>query len=327
MNNALASLIPLIEQKSKINDPVEFHAAINVAFHDVEAKHYDSIHDEMWQSLPFQYQLLVNDISGRFVNKKGLKLLDIGCGTGLATNMLLDAGLKPYVDEITLLDTSAVMLSYASKRAKNWNKKVRLINGDVGKADGFYDIIIISSVLHHIPDLHAFLQQVNSLQHPEGILITIHDPTNEALQSITYQERAARYNAYLQQHPHSPSFKQKLVNRITRLLSGKDYISSVNKVLLKANVIKEPLTAPELWSVTDIHVEDLPYSANSGIALSYLKRCLSEYNILSYRTYAFFGVLYSNLPDYLKKEERELSMKADSLGRNFASIWVKNKNV
>ena len=41
----------------------EFHAAVNVVFHDMESEVYDRLHDDMWQSLPAQFNLVAGDIA------------------------------------------------------------------------------------------------------------------------------------------------------------------------------------------------------------------------------------------------------------------------
>jgi 2-polyprenyl-3-methyl-5-hydroxy-6-metoxy-1,4-benzoquinol methylase len=325
MNNHFQTLEPLVRQKSSLTSPQEFHAVVNVVFHDEEAKHYDKLHTEMWRSLPDKYKLLINDLGPDLKNRKGLRLLDIGCGTGLATQILLNAGMNDLVDEVYLLDTSSVMLRQAAKRAKKWGKKTKTIHGDITAVIGKFDVIIISSVLHHIPDLGAFLHHVDCLQPQGGILITIHDPSSEAMHSKIYLNRCNEYQAHQQQVKRPLTFKTRLINKITRLLSPqKNYIDNVNTILLNKGVIHQPLTAEELWSVTDIHVEGLPYSANDGISKQMLTNALPVYQLISYRTYDFFGTPISNLTSLYQKKEQELSLKNDLNGRNFGSVWVKN---
>src|ERR1035438_10252852 len=65
----------------------EFHGAVNVTFHEFESEDYDTSHRDMWESLPQQFHLLVDDwlrvCSGA---PSEIHLLDIGCGTGLASD-------------------------------------------------------------------------------------------------------------------------------------------------------------------------------------------------------------------------------------------------
>jgi ubiquinone/menaquinone biosynthesis C-methylase UbiE len=326
VNHAYKALLPLIEKKGKITDPEQFHSIVNVVFHDREAGEYDELHKEMWESLPYQYQLMVQDISTHIPANKQLKVLDIGCGTGLATEMLLGTDLRENICEIHLLDTSSAMLEEAKKRADNWGKSIKIIHGDISVVDDKYDLIIISSVLHHIPDLTKFLTNVSRVQNTEGILLTIHDPSLEALESSSYAARCAKYRDYYQnnQQTQSASLIARIINKVKRLTAKDDYITVVNKRLLDKNVIKEPLTETELWSITDIHVEGLPYSATNGVAKQVLSDALTDYEPISYRTYAFYGTLRSNLIGPYGEQEDRLSQEGDLYGRNFASAWLKN---
>jgi SAM-dependent methyltransferase len=326
MKDAYQSLIPLMELKSSLTDVRHFHNKVNTIFHDYESRLYDDIHREMWASLPQQYQLTINDIQEFFKDRNTLKLLDIGCGTGLATQMLLDTAVNNKISEIHLIDTSAEMLKKAANRSKNWNKIVKTTHGKIDDLTEMYDIIIISSVLHHIPDLNGFFEQVNNIHVTGGLIITIHDPSADALDSTVYNKRCHE----LQQHRiQTDKTKKKLsllrraVNKIRRTLNPQDYIEKVNRELLKTNIINQPLTAPEIWSITDIHVESLPYSASNGISKNFLEKVLQNYKLISYRTYAFFGTLKSNLDPIYQQREQELIENKDMNGRNFSSIWIK----
>jgi ubiquinone/menaquinone biosynthesis C-methylase UbiE len=327
MNESFNSLLPLIEKKSLLKNTKDFHSIVNVIFHDHEAKSYDTIHDEMWQSLPYQYQLLVDDIKDHIPPQQKLKLLDVGCGTGLATELILNTRLGENINEIHLLDTSSEMLNKAKNRAKTWNKNFKVIHGDIEELADTYDLIIISSVIHHIPDLINFFKIVGRHQKNDAVLLTIHDPAFETVQSNIYRNRCQEYRLHYQQTEKSRrvSLGKRLINKAKRVLKPQNYIEDINRELLKRNIIKTPLTSEELWSVTDIHVEDLPYSASNGISRQLLNDVLPEYSLLSYRTYAFFGTLNSCLTPSYQQKEQELSLKGDLNGRNFGSAWIKNK--
>lgn len=325
MNNSLEALLPLMREKSDITDPQKFQSAINVIFHDHEAKYYDSLHNEMWESLPQQYELVAEDVSPYLHNRSDLKLLDIGCGTGLATELLLNTAIGKKISEVHLLDTSNKMLSRALKRSAGWKKNVKAINGDIYGLNGCYDVILVSSVLHHIPDLANFLQKVTEVQTVNGLIITIHDPCADALLSNVYVQRTDEYRNYkASRAPQCPPFGKRLVNKLRRILRVPTYIDKINRQLLQEKIIKESLSENELWSVTDIHVEGLLYSASEGISAQLLTRFLPQYRQISFRTYGFFGSLYSDLDEQYKRLETELVTKRDLNGRNFSSAWVRS---
>ena len=151
-------LEPLVKKKGMINSVQEFHNIINVLFHDIEAKYYDVLHESMWQSLPVVVKIFMDVIlKNELLQLDGIKMLDIGCGTGLCTDLVLKTVLGSYIKHVDLLDTSFEMLKQCEKRAAKWSVSKRFIHGSVANlADEQYDMIMLSSVLHHIPDLSCF---------------------------------------------------------------------------------------------------------------------------------------------------------------------------
>lgn len=324
MTNSYSSLIPLIKKKAIVTDPGEFHSRVNIIFHDYEAAHYDQLHRDMWESLPEQFELVANDAMPYFAGSQNLKSLDLGCGTGLATALLLDTAFGRSISEIHLVDTSNKMLEIAAKRAAAWGKKVQKIHGAIADVSDQYDVIVISSVLHHIPDLGEFLHRVSSLQKKDGILLTFHDPYAGSLQSETYKVRNTDYEQQLIPAPaQNLRLSKRIARRISQLIKAPPYLVRINRQLLKEKIIKEPLSEIELWSVTDIHVEGLPYSNGQGISKETMQLNLPDYRLASFRTYAFFGQLSSHLDNAYKQREHELSLAGDMNGRNFCSLWVK----
>lgn len=290
-----STLNALINKTGSKLSPEEFQEIINVTFHDIEANYYDSIHEDMWESLQEQIDLLIEDIchSGRF-NSKNLRLLDIGCGTGLGTQILLNSKIGDLIDYITLLDTSKNMLKEAEKKAITWNRKYALVNSQVSCLTEEYDIVLICSVLHHIPDLKCFLESVDAVLKSGGILIHLHDPNADYRFDSEYLERVEEYKK-----DKLISTKRKVTHFIPsqwkdmlkRQFGRKTYIDLVNDKLIADKVIKRRMTADEIWSVTDIQVENKQNKEHLGISLGYLRKQLMGYELISQRSYGFYGPL------------------------------------
>jgi ubiquinone/menaquinone biosynthesis C-methylase UbiE len=325
MANPYRSLVPLMKLKSPLTDVKHFHDCVNKIFHDQEARYYDKIHDEMWKSLPAQFDLIVKDMPEQIKEKKDLRLLDVGCGTGLATAFLLNTSLGKNINEIHLLDTSLQMLLKAKKKAKGWGKNFKLINGEISNTEDNYDVILISSVLHHIPDIPTFLGEISRVQNDQGVLITVHDPAKESIESDLYKNRCQEYRNHQASNVKKRPISARIFNRVRRMLTRTDYIDKINRQLLNDHIIKESLTEVELWSITDIHVEGLPYSASNGISRQLLSDHLPRYSLKSYRTYCFYGLLTSHLDNRYQHFEQELILKHDLYGRNFSSLWIKER--
>lgn len=328
MNYNYAHLIPLIKKTGSELSPKDFQNAVNVIFHDVEAKYYDKLHTGMWNSLQEQVDLLVDDLlADRQYNNSSLSLIDIGCGTGLSSQLLINSKLGKFINHITLLDTSPKMLEQAGTRSKQWNKKIDLVNSTIMGVTNKYDIILVCSVLHHVPDLAQFFKQVNQLQNSGAIFIHLNDSNGDYLKDAQY---AKRINEYAAQNKRT-FLKGKLVKLIPpgiKELINKNfrtdpYIDEVNDILIKEKIIKKRMLAGEIWSVTDVHVEELPYSTQAGISFKFIKECLSNYEPVARRSYGFYGLLKTELTSPFQELEATLINNKELNGRLLSAVWVK----
>lgn len=91
------------------------------------------------------------------------KVFEIGCGTGLFTEMFAESGA-----DITAVDLSAELLALARERKL---KRVRFLekNFEDCAVDGPFDAVIGSSVLHHL-DLERVWSKIHGLLKPGGIM-------------------------------------------------------------------------------------------------------------------------------------------------------------
>jgi ubiquinone/menaquinone biosynthesis C-methylase UbiE len=115
----------------------------------------------------------------------GLKLLDLGCGTGASTAALLEVAPQA---QITAVDASAEMLTQA--RRKTWPTTVRFVHGNaenlamsgiVGPYDGIFAAYLLRNLVHQ----DAALRQFHRLLRP-GAPIAIHEySVRDSLRSRT----------------------------------------------------------------------------------------------------------------------------------------------
>lgn len=325
MHSDLHHLKDLVKEKSNLTDVSSFHKAINVIFHDIEAKYYDTIHAEMWESLQPIYDSFFQNFD--FSKYSKLKVLDIGCGTGLSTQMLINTPINQHISEVFLLDTSKVMLEKAKSRLDNGKIKYHLFHGELAELEEEnFDFILISSVLHHIPNLQGFFDEINKKLKIGGLLFHIHDPNGDAIKNELYLSRVATLKAEMVNR--NKRIDVRLINKLKRIINGKnpDYIAEVNEILIKKGIVHMPLADYEIWSVTDIHVEDLPYSTNNGISLKTLTTQLKGYKLREVKAYSFYGLMYSKLPKKFKSKELMLFNKDDMNGRNISCLWERETN-
>ncbi len=300
----------------------EFHEAVNVTFHNFEAAVYDQEHSDMWQSLPQEFNRLADDCGEAAKGHEELHLLDIGCGTGLATDCLLKTPLGRKIKSVDLLDTSRIMLKQVAERSRGWNIPVTINEGLVdsvpkGKT---YSLIVTCSVLHHVPDLPDFLSSIRRLQTNGGIYLHLQDPNGAYLTDPEYLRRVKEGEPRKLLPDNLARFAPRRVfGRIYRELTGKQresYCDKTNRELLEKGIIQSPLTVAEIYSITDIHVVD-----GAGISVDKMMSWMPDYDLISTRSYAFFGRLWSDLPPHFRKLEEELAAQKVLNGLHVGAAW------
>ncbi|WP_028936814.1 class I SAM-dependent methyltransferase [Pseudonocardia spinosispora] len=109
---------------------------------------------------------------------EGLRLLDLGCGTGASTAALLSVAPKA---KIVAVDASAGMLAVA--RAKSWPSSVRFVEGrlttklevaEPAKVRGQYDAVFAAYLVRNLPGRDAGLGAIHELLRP-GAPLAVHD--------------------------------------------------------------------------------------------------------------------------------------------------------
>jgi 2-polyprenyl-3-methyl-5-hydroxy-6-metoxy-1,4-benzoquinol methylase len=107
---------------------------------------------------------LINTLSGYGINPPGL-VIDIGCGTGGMLSAFYDMGW-----EILGIDFSEDLIRYG--RAKLGNC---LFSGDIFdfESESPADLILLSHIIEHLPDLKGFLIKLKKMIKPQGYIFII----------------------------------------------------------------------------------------------------------------------------------------------------------
>jgi len=103
------------------------------------------------------------------------KVLDLGAGEGEVTLPFLELGA-----EVTAVDISRSQLDSLAKKAERHGEKLKILCEDVNDAlknrSETFDIIVVNSFLHHIPDFLGLIDESVNLLSSNGQFFSFQDP-------------------------------------------------------------------------------------------------------------------------------------------------------
>lgn len=116
------------------------------------------------------YRLRAERISEEISFERPKRILDTGCGRGFYVKLFT---LFDFVEEIRGIDVNENYLSVARDITKG-DKKVFIEKGSIQSIpfeDNYFDLVICSEVLEHLPDDSEALLEIKRVLRPKGILL------------------------------------------------------------------------------------------------------------------------------------------------------------
>jgi SAM-dependent methyltransferase len=139
--------------ESKIDDEV---------FDNFYSKYYDNIHENKERDVA-QLKIILSYAK----NKKFVKFLDIGCGTGYHVSLL-----DKMKYDVTGIDKSKTMISAAKLKYPDCNFKVGdILNNNLFDYSSFTHIICLNKTIYYIKDKDTFFDNCSLLLTSDGLLI------------------------------------------------------------------------------------------------------------------------------------------------------------
>lgn len=112
----------------------------------------------------FEMPLLL-ELGGRL---GGGRVLEVGCGRGVGTRLILEMSGAETVDAF---DLDPAMVALARRRLARHGDRVRVALGDVERIDaedGAYDAVFDFGIIHHVPDWRSALREIRRVLKPGG---------------------------------------------------------------------------------------------------------------------------------------------------------------
>jgi len=259
--------------------PRELVLRVNEVFHDVERDGYDTKHARTLRDEAGRWQGLAAELLGG--ERAAVSVLDVGSGTGFVP-LQLGPRLREG-DRLVCSDLSAGMLETCEKNLRDAGLACRIefvksSGGGRGGGSGggkpagldlsaeSFDLVTMNSVLHHIPEPGEFLAGLGRLVRPGGAggaIVICHEPNRDF-----YASRLTRWNHRLCFYLFQPKEAVVKVLRALRIYgparrlyrwalgrtdAADPILDEVNRRLIEAGAIREPLDPDELTAITDIH--------------------------------------------------------------------------
>lgn len=169
----------------------------------------DSGYDVLGES---GYQRLINEFLkylGPYKKEKGkFKIIDVGCGTGAFTSRI-----KKHGFDLMALDISPKCISYAQAK----HPEIEFMIGDIEKTnfnDETFDVILLSGILHHFPNLSAVLNECHRILKRGGII-------------LCYDPNGANPFMWMCRAKRSPFYSSKGITENERLINSKEIYTAL----------------------------------------------------------------------------------------------------
>ena len=296
---------------------------VNELFHDLTTELYQAIHAEMGGTERARWER----IADRFLHFQAPAMIaDVGTGNGFVP--LTIAGFLKKEDTFICSDISSGMLEVAQKNiaAKQFPCRFEFVKIQSSAplslpfATGSLDALTMNSVLHHIRNTAEFIQEIDRVLKPGGVVVIGHEPNHcFRLQRFLWYNYLV-LNAILNPKAGAIHFTRRigLYEGMMRLYflffpakkrAASQMLERTNQTLIAEKLIVEPLVLEEIAEITD--VRDL-----EGFVPDTL---IPNYQLLQLESYDHLLVVNHNHPHnpFVKRYDQLLARRYPGKGGTF----------
>jgi hypothetical protein len=155
-------------------------------------------------------------------------------------------------------------------------------------------------------------------QRPGGIFLHLQDPNADYLNDGERLDRVERLARSLRIRTETLLKRLSAASPWKRKSAAAGQMERLNADLLSRNVIDSKMTEAEIRLVVDMPAHD-----GRGVSLREMQTLLPDYQLVTSRSYAFYGELISDLPPAYQKQERALISERAMNGAQLAAVWQK----
>ncbi|MCR4847948.1 MAG: methyltransferase domain-containing protein [Bacteroidales bacterium] len=138
---------------------------------DVFEKTSERIVPELYQETVEQWVLFLKHLYAyefaKSLIKKGMKVLEIGCGDGYGASFLADSEA-----EVTAVDIDSRSINYAKHKYEKSNLTFRVYDGySMPFKEQQFDMVLSFQVIEHVSDLNVYFRSILQMLKPGGIVL------------------------------------------------------------------------------------------------------------------------------------------------------------
>ena len=165
---------------------------------------------------------------------KAKHVLDYGCGPGFGSEIL-----SRYAKKVIAVDIRTKAINYAKSKYIKPNLSFQIISSSkpLPFEDNYFDVIISSHVIEHIPNVSSYLNELNRILKVNGVLIL--STPNRKFRLLPFQKP---YNPYHLREYTPKSFKKE-IKKIFQKVSIKG-VYGTKEITIIENKRKKALKNP-----------------------------------------------------------------------------------
>ncbi len=219
---------------------------INRYFHDEESRYFSDRHAVRMAEESSFYKTLF----GRILKPDGIRIIDIGSGTGLVGSSFPGRNANFVCSDISYNMINKAKENFL-KKDKGFFKYTVCDAETLPFKSGSFDVVVCNAAMHHFPSVSSFAAEIKRVLSPGGYIVIGFEANRRFWlnKTLSVLFRAAS--------------RLRMVGGKEGGIPYKEVCAAVNRRLIDEGVIKEPIAYSKMLKYVDAH------SPNAGEKIDY----------------------------------------------------------